>query len=153
MRIENIRNAVGRLGWNGVVFSAGTSGDANYLLISAFITLLIAIASLIVVALEQMRERRRSLAVLSANGVPRSTLARALLWQTSIPVTVVVVVATVAGLALAAVLLTATGRPVDIDWATVALLGSAALGSVLLVTVLTLPALWQATSTTALREV
>ncbi|SMD24045.1 FtsX-like permease family protein [Kibdelosporangium aridum] len=157
--IEQMRNAVGRLGWSGVVYSQGTSRDANYLLISrilqigAFITLLIAIASLIVVALEQMRERRRSLAVLTANGVPRSILARALLWQTSIPVAVAVAVATVAGLALAAMLLTATGRPVDIDWTTVALFGGVALGSVLLVTALTLPALWQATSTTALREV
>ncbi|ONI81329.1 hypothetical protein ALI144C_20645 [Actinosynnema sp. ALI-1.44] len=156
---ENVRNAVGSLGWNGNVMTLGTGKDSTYLLISrvlqigAFITLLIAVASLIVVALEQMRERRRSLAVLTANGVPRSVLAKALLWQTSIPVAVAVLVASVAGVLLAALLLVATARPVVFDWMTVALSGGAALGSVLVVTVLTLPALWQATSTTALREV
>nr|WP_042194791.1 FtsX-like permease family protein [Kibdelosporangium sp. MJ126-NF4]CEL21570.1 putative integral membrane protein [Kibdelosporangium sp. MJ126-NF4]CTQ95862.1 putative integral membrane protein [Kibdelosporangium sp. MJ126-NF4] len=156
---EKVRNAVGALGWNGTVYSLGTGKDPTYLLISrvlqigAVITLLIAVASLIVVALEQMRERRRSLAVLTANGVPRSVLAKALLWQTSIPVAVAVAVATLAGLTLAALLLVATNQPVTFDWANVAISGGAALGSVLLVTALTLPTLWQATSTTALREV
>ncbi|ALG07281.1 ABC transporter permease [Kibdelosporangium phytohabitans] len=155
---ENVRNAVGALGWNGSVMTLGTGKDSTYQLISrvlqigAFITLLIAVASLIVVALEQMRERRRSLAVLTANGVPRSVLAKALLWQTGIPVAVAVVVASVAGVLLGVLLLTATGRPAAFDWTTVAAAGGTALGSVLVVTALTLPALWQATSTAALRE-
>lgn len=157
--VEQIRNVVGALGWNGTVASLGTGTDGTYALVTrvidigSLVVLLLAAASLVVVALEQMRERRRSLAVLVAGGVPRTVLARALLWQMVIPVGLAVVVAVGVGLTLAALLLAlVVNRPVAFDWPTVATLSATAIGVVLLMTALTLPSLWHATSLEQLRE-
>ena len=49
--------------------------------------------SLLLTALEQLRERRRLLAVLVAFGTRRSTLSWSLLWQSAVPVGLGLVVA------------------------------------------------------------
>ena len=61
--------------------------------------------SLLLTALEQLRERRRLLAVLVAFGTRRSTLSWSLLWQSAVPVALGLVVALATGIGLGAILL------------------------------------------------
>jgi hypothetical protein len=121
------------------------------LLIGSLFTLLLASVSLLVLALEQVRERRRPLAMLSASGVPRGVLARSLLWQIAIPVGIGVVAAVGTGLALAVLVLRITHTRVVLDWSDVGLFSGAAVLLVLLVSAATLPALRNATRLAALR--
>ncbi|ATE57610.1 FtsX-like permease family protein [Actinosynnema pretiosum] len=117
----------------------------------ALIVLLLAAASLLVVALEQIKERRRPLAVLAASGVPRGALARSLLWQNAVPLVLAVLVAIATGAGLGALLLGVIERPVELDWSGIAQFSGAALVLGLLVTALTLPSLRKATGALGLR--
>lgn len=153
--VEQVRNLVG---WNGTVDSLGTERDGTYALITrvlsvgSVLVLLLTAGSLLVAAWEQLRERRRSLAVLTANGVGRGVLARSLLWQLTIPVTVAVAVAVPAGLGLDWLLLAVVvHRPMAVDVPAIALLTATAAAAVLLVTAVTLPALWRTSSLEHLR--
>jgi FtsX-like permease family protein len=123
----------------------------NGLLVGSLFTLLLAGVSLLVLALEQVRERRRPLAMLSAAGVPRSVLARSLLWQVAVPVGVGVVAATATGIGLAALVLRMTSTRMVLDWSDIGVFCAAAVLLVLLVTAATLPALRNATRLSALR--
>jgi predicted lysophospholipase L1 biosynthesis ABC-type transport system permease subunit len=136
---------------------AATARDTTFanirrgLLIGVVATLLLIGASLLVSMLEQLREQRRTLAVLVAFGTRRSTLSWSVLWQTAVPVLLGLVLAVVAGTGLGALLLTLVGEPVRLDWSSVgASCGVAAL-VVLLVTALSLPALWRLVRPEALR--
>jgi hypothetical protein len=155
---EYLRNALVPFGWGvDVNTSGGESVDPTYsmisrvLIIGTVITLLLATASLVVVALEQIRERRRSLAVLMANGVRRKVLAVSLLWQAAIPIVLAVALAVVAGLGLAVLLFRLVRTPIGFDWPTIGAYGATALAAVLLAAVCTLPALWRAASMENLR--
>ncbi|WP_328615396.1 ABC transporter permease [Amycolatopsis sp. NBC_00355] len=157
--VEQVRNAVGALGWNGIVYSLGTGDDGTYALITrvlsvgSILVLLFAAGSLMIAAWEQLRERRRSLAALMANGVGRGVLARSLLWQMAIPVAVAVVIAVLAGLVLDWLLLTlVVRRPMVVDVPTILALTATAAVAVLGVTAATLPALWRTASLEHLRE-
>jgi hypothetical protein len=121
------------------------------LLIGSLFTLALAGVSLLVLALEQVRERRRPLAMLSASGVPRAVLARSLLWQIAVPVGIGVVAATATGIALAALVLRITRTHVVLAWADVGVFAVAAVVLVLLVTASTLPALRSAMRLAAMR--
>jgi hypothetical protein len=123
----------------------------NGLLVGSLFTLLLAGVSLLVLALEQVRERRRPLAMLSAAGAPRSVLARSLLWQVAVPVGVGVVAATATGIGLAALVLRMTSTRMVLDWSDIGAFCGAAVLLVLLVTAATLPALRNATRLSALR--
>ena len=80
-------------------------------------------------------------------------LARSLLWQLVIPVAVAVVVAVLVGLGLDWLLLTlVVHRPMVVDIGTIALLTATAAAAVLVVTAVTLPALWRTSSLEHLRE-
>ncbi|MEV4145933.1 FtsX-like permease family protein [Amycolatopsis sp. NPDC049691] len=154
--VERVRNTVG---WQGTVYSLGTESDGTYALITralsvgSVLVLLFVAGSLLVAAWEQLRERRRSLAALMANGVGRGVLARSLIWQLAIPVAVAVAVAVPAGLALDWLVLTlVVHRPMLVDGPAIAVLTATAIAAVLLVTALTLPALWRTTSLENLRE-
>ncbi|WP_033260570.1 FtsX-like permease family protein [Amycolatopsis vancoresmycina] len=154
--VERVRNLVG---WNGVVSSLGTERDGTYALITrvlsvgSVLVLLFAAGSLLIAAWEQLRERRSTLAALTANGVGRGVLARSLLWQLAIPVAIAAVVAVLAGLGLDWLLLTlVVHRPMVADLATIGLLTATAAAAVLLVTAVTLPALWRTASPAHLRE-
>lgn len=123
----------------------------NVLLVGSLFTLLLAGVSLLVLALEQVRERRRPLAMLSASGVSRAVLARSLLWQTAVPVVLGVVAAVGTGIGLAALLLRSTSTDMRVDWVVVGVFSAAAVALALLVTAATLPALRNATRLSALR--
>ncbi|WP_230686583.1 ABC transporter permease [Catellatospora vulcania] len=109
----------------------------------AAVTLLLIGASLLVVVLEQLRDRRRLLAVLVAFGTRRRTMSWAILWQTAVPVVLGLVLACAAGLALGAVLLRIIGAPVAIDWTGIGVVSALAGAVILLVTALSLPVLWR----------
>jgi hypothetical protein len=115
------------------------------------VTLLLIGASLLVSMLEQLQERRRLLAVLVAFGTRRATLSWSVLWQTAVPVLLGLGLAVVAGGGLGAVLLAMVDEPLRFDWLSMA--GIAGVGAVvvLLVTALSLPALWRLMRPEALR--
>ncbi|WP_326833881.1 FtsX-like permease family protein [Amycolatopsis rhabdoformis] len=148
---DRIANAVGALTWQ--TFVSGGTGDlltadqktfatiSTGLNAGSIFTLLLAGVSMLVLALEQVRERRRPLALLAAAGVPRSVLARSLLWQTAVPLVLAVLAAVAAGLGLAALVDRLLGTPVKVDWTTIGVLAGTGFALVLLVTALALPAL------------
>ncbi|WP_346533643.1 ABC transporter permease [Micromonospora sp. DPT] len=121
------------------------------LYIGVVVTLLLIAASMLVGTLEQLRERRRLLAMLVAVGTRRTTLGWSVLWQTAVPVLVGLALAVVFGLGLGAVLLRMVQAPVTVAWPVVGL--SVALGAltVLLVTGLSLPMLLRLTRPDGLR--
>lgn len=86
--LERSRNAAAALDPAASVFAlAGTQVGPQFaslrraILAGAAATLLLVGASLLVSLLEQVRERRRLLAVLAAFGTRRTTLGRPVLWQ------------------------------------------------------------------------
>ncbi|MEV5570099.1 ABC transporter permease [Spirillospora sp. NPDC052269] len=121
------------------------------LLIGTVATLTLIGTSLLVGILEQMRERRRLLAVLAAHGTQRAVLTRSVLWQSLLPVFLGLALAAVAGTAFGGALLAMVGRPFRFDWT--AVLGISGIGAavVLLVTALSLPTLVRLTRPEGIR--
>ncbi|MFF5363593.1 FtsX-like permease family protein [Streptomyces scabiei] len=111
------------------------------LLVGASAVLVLIGASLLVSQLEQLRERRKLLSALVAFGTRRRTLGLSVLWQTAIPITLGLVLASSVGLALGAVLLKMTGFRVAVDWPGVLSMAGIGAGVVLLVTALSMPPL------------
>jgi hypothetical protein len=160
--MERLRNAIAAYGPDVYVYSSNTTADLsrtqqtyiavrNGLYVGSIVTLLLAGVSLLVLALEHIRERRRPLAVLAASGVPQGVLARSLLWQVALPIALGVLVAVVTGVGLAALLVRLSDDPLSIDWQGVAVLSTAAAALSLVVTAMTLPFLRNATRLTSLR--
>ncbi|WP_371630439.1 ABC transporter permease [Streptomyces sp. NBC_00341] len=110
--------------------------------VGATATLLLIAASMLVSQLEQLRERKRLLSVLVAFGTRRTTLGWSVLWQTAIPVVIGLAVAVAGGLALGATLCWMVGKEVT-DWVLFLPLAGAGAALILLVTLLSLPALWR----------
>ncbi len=98
-------------------------------------------ASLLVSQLEQLRERKKLLSALVAFGTRRRTLSLSVLWQTAIPVALGLLLASVVGLTLGAVLLKMTATPVRVDWTGVLAMAGIGAAVVLVVTLLSLPPL------------
>jgi hypothetical protein len=111
------------------------------LFLGATCVLLLIGASLLVSQIEQLRERKKLLAVLVAFGTRRRTLAWSVLWQTAVPVALGLVLAVGFGLVLGSVLLLMVQQPLSIAWSSIAAMSGVAGGVVLLVTALTMPAL------------
>ncbi|WP_370942503.1 FtsX-like permease family protein [Amycolatopsis sp. cg5] len=111
------------------------------LLAAAVFTLLLAGVSLLVLGLEQVRERRRTIGMLAATGVPVRVLARSVVWQNAIPLALAIFIAVPAGLGLSALAARLTGTTFVVDWQAVGVLSAAAAALVLLVTAVTLPSL------------
>jgi hypothetical protein len=109
----------------------------------ATVTLLLVGLSLLVGTVEQLRERRRTLAALVAFGTRRSTMGWSILWQTLVPVALGLLLATALGLGLGGLLLATVDVPFHIDVAGIGIVCGIAGGVVLLVTVASLPALWR----------
>lgn len=159
---EQVRNAVAGYRWRARVWATSPvvppQEQETYrsvrtaLYAGAVFTLLLAGVSLLVLALEHLRERRRQLAVLAATGVPRGVLARSLLWQISLPIALGVVIAVATGVPLAWLVLRLNNLPVSIDWPGVGLLCAGATLLALVVTSSTLPFLRGATRLTSLRS-
>lgn len=146
--IEHVRNAAARFQRTADVTPVdGRSYDREYgqlrraLFAGAVAVLGLIGASMLVGALEQLRERRRPLAVLAAFGAPRGVLARALLLQTAIPVVLGLALAVLAGAGLGAALLRLVGEPIRFDLGSILGLAASGAAVVLLVTLATLPAL------------
>lgn len=99
--------------------------------------------SLLLTALEQLRERRRLLAVLVAFGTRRSTLSWSLLWQSAVPVALGLLVAVATGIGLGAILLSLLDTGIRVAWLDV--IGMTAIGAlvVVLVTIASLPLLFR----------
>ncbi len=161
-QMEELRNLLAPHAWRVTVYSYNTVDEftenqttflaiRNGLYIGSVFTLMLAGVSLLVLALEHIRERRRPLAVLAASGVPRSVLGRSLLWQIALPIGLGVVVAMITGIGLAALMMRLTDERLAIDWMGVVSLTGGALLLSLLVCALTLPFLRSATRLTTLR--
>lgn len=123
----------------------------NILLGGALSILLLAGVSLLVLAQEQVRERRRALGALSATGVPVRVIARSLLWQNGIPLLLGIVLATVTGIAVAALGRRLFWDGLYVDWSAVGLLAAAAIAMVLLVMASTMPSVRAAAKSENLR--
>jgi ABC-type antimicrobial peptide transport system permease subunit len=117
----------------------------------AVVVLLMIGASLLVAGGAQLRERRRVLAVLSAVGTPRSTMAWSILWQAAIPVVGGLALAVVLGAALGTVLVAIVHLGPSYDWGAIALMTAAGAAVIAAVTLLTLPMLWRMMRPEALR--
>ncbi|MDA0172298.1 ABC transporter permease [Solirubrobacter taibaiensis] len=99
--------------------------------------------SLLLTALEQLRERRRLLAVLVAFGTRRSTLSWSLLWQSAVPVALGLVVALTTGIGLGAILLAVIDTGIRVAWLDVFAMVAAGAVVVLLITAASLPVLFR----------
>lgn len=161
-QLEGVRNAVAGFGWQVTSFTFGTAPELSSdqrvfasirtaLYAGSIFTLLLAGVSMLVMAAEHIRERRRPLAILAASGVPRAVLGRSILWQVALPIGLGVVLALAAGLGLAAMLLRVTHDPMTIDWAGIVLMCAGAMALTLVVNALTLPFLKRAMRLTTLR--
>ncbi|MEU9056693.1 FtsX-like permease family protein [Streptomyces sp. NPDC048384] len=113
------------------------------LLIGATLTLLLIAASMAVTTLEQLRERKRLLAVFMAFGARRSTLMWSLAWQTAIPVALGLALAVAAGVGLGSAVLRMVSRPVVVDWTNIATMTGAGAGLIAVVTGTGLIAQWR----------
>jgi hypothetical protein len=109
-------------------------------------------ASMLVNVTEQLRERRRLLAVLAAFGTRRRTLSASVLYQVAIPASVGLLLAVLVGSALSAVLLAATGAPVVFDWPAITLLTATVAVMIMAVTGAGLPLLFRLLKVQELRS-
>ncbi|MEE6261910.1 FtsX-like permease family protein [Plantactinospora sonchi] len=148
--IELVRNAAAEVTPTAVVQTLRVTQEANRfaqirrgLYIGVVATLLLLGASLLVGILEQLRERRRVLAVLVAFGTRRSTLSWSVLWQTALPVLLGLVLAILLGTALGGTLLAMVNEPVRLDWSSIAGMSGLATAVVLVVTAFSVPVLWR----------
>lgn len=106
---DRVRNALADYGWRFDDSAFGVGGSLTHLgqlmttartglLIGGALILLVAVLSMMVLAVEQITERRRALTMAVASGVPRSVLARAAVFGTLIPAVLAVLLADVVGI-------------------------------------------------------
>ncbi|WP_327288995.1 ABC transporter permease [Streptomyces sp. NBC_01198] len=148
--VEYVRNTAATYGVTTYVTNiSSTSTRTSYaqlrrgLFAGATLTMLLIGASLLVTMLEQLRDRKKLLAVLVAFGTKRSALAWSVLWQTTIPVVLGLVLASAGGIGLGAALVAMVGRGFQMDWGSVAAMSAIGAAVVLAVTLLSLPPLWR----------
>ncbi|QDQ16550.1 FtsX-like permease family protein [Streptomyces spectabilis] len=108
----------------------------------AIATMMLIAASMLVSMLEQLRERKRLLAALTAFGTRRTSMGWSVLWQTAIPVALGLALAVAGGLALGAVMCRMIAKQVT-DWLVFLPLAGAGAVLVAVVTALSLPPLWR----------
>ncbi|GAA1463964.1 ABC transporter permease [Nocardiopsis exhalans] len=111
------------------------------LIAGALACLAVIAAGLVVGTVEQIRERKRVHAVLTAFGTRRRTLVASVLWQTTLPVLLGLTLATVTGMALGALTLLLVGFPVAFVLTDILIIVGAGAVVALLATLLALPAL------------
>jgi hypothetical protein len=122
------------------------------LLVGATALLLLIGASMLVNVVEQLRERRRLLAVLVAFGTRRTTLTGSVLYQVAVPVVLGLTLAVATGTGLSTILQTAAEAPIRVDWRGIGITSGAAALVVLLTTTASLPLLWRLTRPGGLRS-
>jgi predicted lysophospholipase L1 biosynthesis ABC-type transport system permease subunit len=148
--IERVRNAAASLDARiDVQELHRTRTDGQFaqlrraMLIGASIVIGLIGLSFLLTALEELRERRRLLAVLVAFGTRRSTLSWSVLWQSAVPIGLGITIAVATGIALGSVLLRIFGSVIKVSWGDVAAMAGAGVIVVLLVTAASLPVLWR----------
>ncbi|MFD9909488.1 FtsX-like permease family protein [Streptomyces sp. NPDC059063] len=146
---EYVRNTAARIDpMIGVLTIRMIERDKQYASVAkglqagAIATMILIAASMLVSMLEQLRERKRLLAALTAFGTRRSSMAWSVLWQTAIPVVLGLGLAIAGGLALGTVMCRMVNKSVTDWWVFVPLTGAGA-ALVATVTVLSLPSLWR----------
>ncbi|MFE0174526.1 FtsX-like permease family protein [Streptomyces sp. NPDC059002] len=144
---EHVRNAAARISpFLGVDSLKAVDRDKQYasisrgLQIGASATMALIAASMLVSMIEQLRERKRLLAVLTAFGTRRSSMAWSLLWQTALPVALGLALAIAGGLGLGVVMTRMIDKSVT-DWWSFVPLTAAGAAMVAIVTLLSLPPL------------
>lgn len=115
---------------------------ARGLQIGAAATMALIAASMLVSTLEQLRERKRLLAALTAFGTRRRSMAWSVLWQTAIPVALGLGLAIGGGLGLGYVMTRMIDKQVT-DWWVFAPLAAGGAALIAVVTLLSLPPLWR----------
>ncbi|MEV5242336.1 ABC transporter permease [Streptomyces cinnamoneus] len=149
--VERVRNVAAGIDPGMYVFTPGfvsQEEDTDFWVLlralpaGAGLTLALIGASLLLATYEQLRERKRLLATLSAFGTRRSTVAWSVVWQTAVPVVLGMVLAVATGIGLGLVMLRAMSRGVR-DWFAFVPVVGWGLGVIALVTVATLPVLWR----------
>ncbi|MCA2212036.1 ABC transporter permease [Jidongwangia harbinensis] len=125
--VERVRNTMARLAPTAPLQLFGDQrigdqfGGARQVARACAVLLLLFIgASMLVDVTEQLRERRRPLAVLAALGTRRRTLSASVLYQIAVPAVVGLLLAVLIGSSLSAVLLAATEGPITFDWPAIA---------------------------------
>jgi predicted lysophospholipase L1 biosynthesis ABC-type transport system permease subunit len=156
--VELVRNAVALTDPAASVSKLSATAVSNRLrniqrglYIGIVVTLLLIAASMLVGLVEQLRERRRMLAMLVAVGTRRATLSWSVCWQTVVPLAVGLALATLFGLGLGVVLQRLTGVPVYVSWSVVGLSCGLAVVAVGGITAASLPVLWRLTKPGGLR--
>jgi predicted lysophospholipase L1 biosynthesis ABC-type transport system permease subunit len=159
MAIERLRNTAVGLDLQAYLYSYANStvrdalaGMRNALLAGSIALLFLIGASMIVNVAEQLRERRKVLAVLVAFGTRRRTLSGSVLYQVAIPVALGMVLAVTVGTALATILMIAVDAPLTVDWFGIGATSGIAALVVLGTTAAGLPALWRLTRPGNLRS-
>ncbi|MFF7855471.1 FtsX-like permease family protein [Streptomyces sp. NPDC007904] len=145
---EHVRNAAAAIDptaepmtWHATERSERYDSIRTGLFAGATAVLALIGASLLVSQLEQLRERRKLLSSLVAFGTRRRTLSLSVLWQTAIPIGLGLLLASVVGMTLGAVLLRMTATPIRVDWPSVAQMTGIGAAVVVVVTLLSLPPL------------
>lgn len=134
-----------------IEYSSALLGIRNILIGGALASLAMITAGMVVGAVEQIRERKRVHAVLTAFGTRRRTLVASVLWQTALPMLLGISLATATGLGLGALLLDLVHLPVTFDPVDVLIIAGGGIGMVLLTTLATLPALMRSMRPEGLR--
>jgi hypothetical protein len=157
--LDHLRNAAARIDPSAYIteikpqiVSATLVAIRQGLLIGATALLALIGASLLLNVVEQLRERRRLLAVLVAFGTRPSTLSTSVLYQIAIPVLLGLALAVVTGTGLATILQAATKAPIRFDWSGIGATSGAAALVVLLATAASLPLLRRLSTPTGLRN-
>jgi FtsX-like permease family protein len=147
--VERVRTVVERSSPGTTLLDVSTvrstgrfAGLRRGLLAGLIVTLLLIGLSLLVGILEQVRDRRRMLAVLAAFGTRRGTLGWSVLWEAAVPVALGLSLAVPAGIAVGAVLLRVVDVPVHVRASAALGMAGVAAAVVVLVTAASLPALW-----------
>ncbi|GLY07655.1 FtsX-like permease family protein [Actinoplanes sp. NBRC 101535] len=157
--VEHLRNTVATLDPQTLVSEPGNATVAatmrtirQSLLVGTVVLLLLIGASLVVNVAEQLRERRKVLAVLVAFGTRRRTLTGSVLAQAAVPVLIGMTLAVGFGSALAAALMAMVEAPVTVDWFGIGTTSGVAALVVLGTTAATLPTLMRLTRPGNLRS-
>ncbi|MDQ1644386.1 MAG: hypothetical protein QOJ50_570 [Cryptosporangiaceae bacterium] len=157
--LDRVRNAAAHLDPSVLVWpvdprgvEAALASIRQGLLAGATALLLLIGASMLVNVAEQLRERRRLLAVLVAFGTRRATLTGSVLYQLAIPVALGLGLAVLTGSGLAMVLQALASAPISADWFGIGATSAVAALVVLLTTAASLPLLWRLTRPGGLRS-
>lgn len=148
--VERLRNAAMDFGLSShVVELRQTATDRQFaavgraLYAGAVAVLLVIGGSMVVSVVEQLKERRRLLAVLVAFGTPRTVLVRSVLYQVALPVLLGLALALLGGIGLGTLLLALGGVPASVPWAAVAVLTGCGAAMIAAATGISLVPLWR----------